>query len=414
MIIKKNIVLIIAAFATCVFANSLKAQVYNSIYSMYGLGQLSDNSFGINRSLGGTGIAFQSGRSVNYLNPASYIGIVPNSVILEAGVYGVNNKSKDRKDSQTTKDINFSYFSTSFYFAKWWTFSLGIVPLSSIDYEISSTAEIEGETGTYEKEYTGSGGLSRIYFGSSFKVYKGLLVGLNANFISGPNTLTETVVGNDNFEGYELETKRTVSDFYLDYGLQYFIKDNDWLYTVGLIYGGSKTLNTDVDVQFSYSDETIELEEDDDLDLKVPEKFGIGLSVKKGSNFRAGLDYEWNNWSSVDFSNPNLDTKNSSRFSLGVEYSPDQDYRASWWKRLYYRAGGNYKNSYLEIDNTRINSMGLTLGIGIPYDNTSMINLSVEYGEEGTLSNGLIKNTYWGFYLNVSLHQFWFQRLTTR
>ena len=67
----------------------------NSVYSMFGVGQIIDNSFGINKSLGGTGIAFQSGSSVNYLNPASYLGIPPNSFILEIGVYGIYNKSEN-------------------------------------------------------------------------------------------------------------------------------------------------------------------------------------------------------------------------------------------------------------------------------------------------------------------------------
>ena len=59
--------------------NSLFAQAVNSIYSMYGVGLTIDNNFGVNRAMGGTGIAFQSGRSVNYSNPASYLGIFPNS-----------------------------------------------------------------------------------------------------------------------------------------------------------------------------------------------------------------------------------------------------------------------------------------------------------------------------------------------
>ena len=51
--------------------------------------------------------------------------------------------------------------------------------------------------------------------------------------------------------------------------------------------------------------------------------------------------------------------------------------------------------------------MGINLGLGIPYDDTSIFNLSLEYGQEGTLSNGLIKNSYWVIYLSFSLYELW-------
>jgi len=76
MMNKKHIGVIITAFVIFLFTNSLKAQARKSVYSMFGVGQIIDNSFGVNKSLGGTGIAFQSGREINYINPASYIGIV--------------------------------------------------------------------------------------------------------------------------------------------------------------------------------------------------------------------------------------------------------------------------------------------------------------------------------------------------
>jgi len=408
MMNKKHIVVLITAFSTVIFVDSLTAQVKNSVYSMFGVGQIIDNSFGINKSLGGTGLAFQSGRSINYLNPASYLGIPPNSLNLELGVYGIYNRSKNKNTSQTDGDVNVSYSSASLYVTNWWAFSFGIVPFSSVDYEINSSDEIGGELTSFEKNFKGSGGLSRVYLGNSFKVYKGLAVGFNASYIFGPITQTETAVSNDSFTGYELKNQRTAHSFYLDYGLQYSISNNDWLYTIGLIYGANNKLNVSDDLEFTYDGTTSSLEQDEQLDITIPKKLGLGLALKKGNNFRAGFDYEWKNWSTINFSNPNLDTRNSNRFSIGAEYSPGQS--NDWLKSCFYRLGANYKNSYLEIDNTPINSTGINFGVGIPYNEINMINLSIEYGEEGTLSKGLIKNNYWVFYLNFSLHEFWLRR----
>jgi hypothetical protein len=408
MINKKYFAVYITIFTILIFAVSLTAQAKKSIYSIFGVGQVTDNSFGINKSLGGTGIAFLSGREMNYLNPASYIGIPPNSFNMELGVYGIYNRSENGSTSQTDANINVSYFSASLYFTKWWASVFGLAPFSYVDYEINSSDEIGGELTTFEKKFTGTGGLSRVFLGNSFKVYKGLSVGFNASYIFGPITQTETASSNDNFTGYELKNERIAHSIYLDYGVQYSYRNNDWQYTIGLIYGADKKLKSTDNLEFTHNGITSSLEQGEQLDITIPEKFGIGFSVKKGNNFRAGLDYEWNNWSNINFSNPNIDTKNSNRFSIGVEYTPGQKEKSL--KRLHYRLGANYKNSYLEIDNTQINSMAINFGLGIPFNEKDNVNISVEYGEEGTLSNGLIKNNYMVFYLNFSLHQFWTKR----
>ena len=402
---------LITLFFISVFTCFLNAQVKRSVYSMFGVGQLTDNSIGINKSLGGTGIAFQSGSSINYLNPASYLGIPPGSLAMELGLYGIYNISQKENTSQSAGNISISYFSASLYFTRWWAFSLGIIPFSSVYYVITSNSSINGELTSFKKEFKGSGGLNRVYFGNSFKVLDNLAVGFNASIIFGPITQTETALSSDNFTGYELKNERSASSFYLDYGIQYLIHKNNWLYTVGFVYGASTKINTSDVLQFTYNSTTDSLEQENVLDIKIPTKLGLGISVNKQNIFRAGFDYEWGGWSKINFSNPNLDTKNSNRFSIGVEYSPNINNRDNnLLSSLVYRFGANYKNSYMVIDKTPINSAGITLGIGIPFERFSMINFSLEYGREGTLNKGLVRNDYWTFYFNISLHELWLTR----
>ncbi len=409
---------IVSILSFCILCSSqlLNAQVRNSVYSMFGVGQLNDNSYGVNRSLGGTGIAFKSGRSINNLNPASYLG-ANSSFIMEVGVYGTYYKSENKYSYQTGGDINLSYFSASLYLTNWWTSSFGLVPFSSVNYEINSNDEIGGELVSFDKTYKGSGGFNRLYWGNSFKIFDGLSLGFNTSYIVGTITQSEIAASNESFNGYELINERTAYSLYFDYGLQYSIVDDDpttngqdWEYTVGLIYGTGKKLNTKDDLKFTYEGTTTSLDAKDQPSIKIPQKLGIGIAVKNGNNFRAGFDYEWSEWSNINFSNPNLDTKNSNRFSIGVEYFPGKDRDDSWFKEIYYRLGANYKSSYLKIENMPINSKGISFGVGIPYDYTSTINLSIEYGEEGTTSKGLIKNSYWQFYLNLSLPELWSSR----
>ncbi len=401
----KHSIFIIITFVNIISTNILQAQVENSVYSMFGVGQIVDISYGINRSLGGTGIAFQSGRSINYLNPASYLGLLPNSIVYEVGIYGIYNESKNKKISQTDGNINVSYFSVSLYLANWWAFNLGFFPYSFVNYKINSSVEISGEPNVYEKNYKGTGGLNRIYVGNSFKIYKGLSVGFNSSYMFGIITQTETAVSNGSFTGYELKNVSTAHSFYLDYGLQYSISNKNWLYTIGLIYGASKKLNWTEDLEFIYNGTGTPIEQEEKLNIKIPQKLGLGISIKN-KNFRAGFDYQWVNWGNNIYSNFTI--KNSNRFSVGIEYSPHQ--KDNMFMNLFYRLGANYKSSYLEIDNIPINSFGINFSVGIPYREADLINISIEYGEEGTLNEGLIKNYYWMLSFNFSLHEKWLSR----
>lgn len=405
MIIKKQLFIIIL-LSPLILINASRAQVKNSIYSICGIGQMIDYNYGINRLMGGTGIAFQSGLSINCVNPASYLGVPPSSFTIETGVYGIYNKSSDGNISQATGSINLSYLLANLYLTDRWALSFGILPISSIDYTVHSTDEVGGELTKYEKEYSGAGGLSQGYIGNSFKLLKGLTAGFNAAYILGNITKTEIGGGDNSYTEYTLENKQTVYGLYSDYGMQYSIERKGWLYTLGAIYGHNKTLNTVDDLNFTCNDTTIALTQDQQSDIKMPIKIGLGISMKKGNNFRIGLDYLWRNWENSSFSASAFKTRNSDRISIGLEFSPGKP-QLKDFERVYCRLGANYQNSYIEIDNIRIKSFGVNAGIGIPLKRNNNLNLSVEYGEEGTLYKDLVKNKYWSFYLFFSLHEFW-------
>ncbi len=385
--------------ATCL----VDAQVIKSPYSIFGVGELVDNNLGMNRSLAGTGIAFKSDRSINYLNPASYLGIPANSLILELGLYGFQSNSQQKNLHQIHRDINVSYTSVSLYLADRWALSLGILPFSRVNYEIKSTDIIGNELTSYEKTYTGTGGLSRIYIGNSFRVFDDLAAGFDLSYIGGTVTETESASGNNSLADYALENKLSLRTAYLDYGLQYSVPDHDWQYTFGVVYGASIQTYVSNEAQLTSGDSTTSLQQSDSPILKIPQKLGIGIAARSPS-FRVGVDYEWEDWSALRFSNSHFRTRNSNRCSLGLEYSPARSDDRS--RGISYRLGASYRLSYVYVDGMSINSWGMTLGTGIPFQTTNL-NVSIEYGEEGTLTNGLIKSRYWMFYVSLSLSEIW-------
>lgn len=400
---KKCIICATAALCLTVLPCSARAQVKESVYSIFGIGELLDNNLGLSRSLGGTGIAFQSGRAANYVNPASYLGLPRRSITIELGVCGIQNTAEDRNARQNHHDISFSYGALNCRAADWWAFSLGVFPYSHIAYEIRSTDAIGGERSRSEKTFKGSGGVSRLGYGNSFNVLEGLAVGFDLSYIAGSITETEGASGTNSLASYELKYDRTVRTFYVDYGVQYSVTNRGWSYTLGAIYGAPKELDLTDNLTLTSNGMAGSLDRADHSVIKIPQKFGLGASAQT-TGLRFGGDYEVDYWSAVRFSNSHFRAKDSRRYSCGVEYSPGATDGGP--EVMSYRLGGNFRSSYLEIDNTSINSFGIIVGAGI-FATVVHLNVSLEYGEEGTLRNGLVKNSYWMLYLSVSLRQEW-------
>ena len=57
----------------------------NSPLTRYGFGQLSDQSLGSNKAMGGIGIGLRSGLQINVSNPASYTAVDSLSFLFETG-----------------------------------------------------------------------------------------------------------------------------------------------------------------------------------------------------------------------------------------------------------------------------------------------------------------------------------------
>ena len=124
--------------------------------------------------------------------------------------------------------------------------------------------------------------------------------------------------------------------------------------------------------------------------------------MRKGF-FTAGFDFERSDWQEVEFSNVYFQTRNSNRYSFGVEF-PSFGLNKGTTKMWFYRFGGEYRQSYLLVNNTPINAGIFTVGAGIPLKGSlSTINVSLELGQIGTTNKGLIRERFIGIHLDMSL-----------
>lgn len=388
------------------------SQIMYSPYSIFGVGEIEHSGFGVNKALGGTGIAFSSAKNLNNINPASYSEIDSLNVLYEMGIYFRTSSYKYDNEIQTRNDGNIEYMAGGLRLSRIWSASIGIVPYSKIDYTIGSTDHINGEPIAYDKIFTGDGGINQFYFGNSFKLTNNLVIGFNASLLAGSITKTETAEATTDFRGYLVEYVQKVVCPYIDFGVQYSFKLKDDKITLGAIYGPGKELVTTSLVNISTPDLFYsEFEDIEDTDqFEIPQKFGVGIAYYKKDKWMFGFDYEKRNWETIDYSNPLLTTRNSERFSMGLEILPSRNTSKRGFSKLHYRFGANFNKSYLEIDNIPINSFALTAGIGIPLKKRlNMMNISLEYGQNGTMQNGLMKEKYLQINLSLSLRDIWFK-----
>ncbi len=385
----------------------------SSPYSIFGVGEINSKGNSLNASMGGVGIGLKSGIGLNNINPASYSGIDSLFFIYELGVSTRYSIYANKDQEQKSISGNLSSFAIGFQAKKWWGVSVGLTPFSSVGYNINTINNMNVDNTVYQNTYIGSGGINQIYMGNSFRLSKNISLGINLSYLFGTFDEDEQISFNIEETSFTITDQNHVKGLYLDYGIQIDYPMNKNKLTFGAIYGHKRYLSSSTDrtiydeinESYLYDEEGL----DNNENYIIPRKFGIGVAFSKEDLFKVALDYTLNQWSEIEFSNSDLNTQDSHKMALGIEYSPEGRYSSKIFKSWYYRLGGYYNRSYLKINQNSINSMALTMGFGIPVKrNLSMLNIGFEIGKNGTLDNGLLQENFYKMNINFSLQDIWF------
>jgi len=425
--LKKISVSLAIAITLLLLSPVLKAQDQNSSstsspYSRYGIGTLNGYSSGRSSAMGGIGIGSRYGYQINTGNPASYTAVDSMTFLMDFGVNSKHTIYQSDNLKNGSNEVNFNYLAFSFPVKKWWAAAFGVLPLSDKGYNI--LASQESTNGTALTTISGSGTLTKAFFGNAFNIGKHLSVGVNAWYLFG--TLSDSYYLNfpNDAASYDyLETnKLTVHNFGLTAGMQYTWKTkkkNQW--TLGVVFEPKQNMSSKYAVLqerelFRNSStnspiiDTIYHKEDTGSGLTLPQTYGAGLTYTYKNKIIIGADVYHQKWSEVQFlgtTSPYL--TNSTRYSSGFEITPDAYSIRNYWSRVQYRAGLFYEKSYLTINGEQINGYGVTMGLGMPFSRAlSSLNISAELGRLGTTQNNLIQESYAKFTVHLLLHDRWF------
>jgi len=420
---------VILIVATLLMGGILQAQsTINSPYSRYGLGELrGENVSAQMKGMGGISIGMNDPTMVNPSNPASYAVFDSLAFLIDAGIRANFVNLKTDQLSENSQSATLSYIMMGFPINKWWKTSLGILPYSKIGYNIDIVVDMsEYEFANILNELEGEGGINRLYWGNAFNIGKNLRLGIDSYYIFGNSSRNSTVHFMDslNIYGTKIETSTRGNDFIFDYGMQYDIHlgQSEDILTVGLTYANkfninatrkylSKTITGGYYGMVEETKDTVEYRPDEKGTILIPPKFGLGAVYKKPGKWLLGVDFEWQKWSDFEaFGVPDT-LFNTMRFAVGGEYTPNHTTISSIVKRMTYRAGVRYEQTYLSLNGHQVDEFGISFGLTFPIKKSkTTIDLGLEVGKRGTTKDKLIQENFFNINFGVSIQEHWFYK----
>ena len=430
--IKKLVIVLIAFFALQMHAQEGTA----SPYSFFGIGSLKFKGTVENRSMGGLSI-YSDSIHVNLRNPASYAGenlkIWNNESRPVKFTDGGSYSSLDLKtnaESDKTSTTTFDYFALSVPMGKF-GLGFGLMPYTSVGYKLESFDE-----GYLSNRYKGEGGLNKAFLGLGYQITKDLSFGLEAsyNFGNVQNSAIEFLYDAEgNIVQYQSrENNRSdLSGLNVNLGLSYKTMLSEKLQLItGLTYAPKSditsrntrsfstiVINSTTGQEFVINtiDADLEAQNLDVTDLSMPSRLSFGAGIGQPRKWFLGAEYTMQNTSK--FSNPIFSIDNAtfvdaSTIAFGGFFTPDYNSFSKYWKRVTYRAGVNFANTGLKINNEDITEFGMSFGVGLPVGGFfSNANMGFEFGKRGTTNQNLIQENFVNFQLSLSLNDRWFQKI---
>ncbi len=410
--------LLIGCFAT--FSSIAQIRIA-SPYSRFGIGDLADNNNAWNLSMGQTSFAIRSPYHINYGNPASYTAFDSLSFVFEGGFNADIVQLTSNAQSATRNYASLGYVLFGMPVTRWWKISFGLVPFSDVGYNVINLESYEG-IGQVARIYSGSGGINKFFWGNGFKPFKNLSIGFNISYLFG-NMQRESIVyfpDSAYFANVRVKNNITMNDIYFNYGIQYHARlKNNLRLTAGAVFAFESKMNAQADyiVQTffngpsgtEYLKDTLEFDEGVKGKVVIPLTFGVGFGLEKNEQWLFSIDYRWANWKNFTAFDLTDSLVNSQQISAGAEFLPDINSYNNYFKRIRYRIGFMYNNTYLKLRGKQLNEYALTLGFGLPLRGVkTALNLSVQAGMRGTTEANLIKETYLRFVIGFSIYERWF------
>lgn len=420
---KRYKIIISICFLILAAASATAQSSSNSPYTRYGFGQLSDQSFGNSKAMGGIAYGLRNGLHINASNPASYSAVDSLTFILDAGMSIQNANFKEGNVKTNAKNSAFDYIAMQFRLIKGLGLTAGFLPYSTVGYNMQKISPITtdeyGNNISSIVTFKGNGGLQQVFVGLGYQVFKNLSVGANISYLYGDLTHSASTAFNYTYATSSVRADMiSISDYKLDFGLQYtqnFGKKH--AVTLGGIYSSGHDMKGDgyrFKETYDYNS-TIQSQSVDTISnaFSLPTTWGIGATYVYDNRLTIGMDYTHQNWADTKFYNQKGSFQNRKKISVGAEYLPNPVGR-SYFNRIRYRVGAYYSDPYVKVNGMEgAREYGASFGFGLPlhlYHAKTILNISGQYVKVSPKTKGLLEENYLRINIGLTFNERWFAK----
>ena len=399
---------IVLLSAVLLFSAGLRAQnMSSSPYSRYAYGDMNENVPTGYRAMGGVGFGMRNNKAINPSQPASYTSCDTLTFMFDIAASVNWSRYEDAGGMKNKANGNLEYVTLQFpLFKRWIAMSVGLLPYSSVGYDISLSDSINSAY-HYVTNYTGTGNISQVYGGLSFNIMNWLALGANIYYMWGDlNHMRALEFKETGLNPTIQDEILSISDVRLRYGAQFFHTFGDHSFTLGAIYENKMKLNSQfILIETQTSDSIPIFKEGWDL----PMVWGVGASYNWDNRLTVGFDFERQCMASALYNGlPGKETglQDRNRYAFGVEYRHNPHGR-QYYERMIWRAGINVQDEYLASIGPR--KVTASIGFGFPlYTIGTVINTTFEYMHRGG-TPGLVDNSL-RVTIGASIAENWFMK----
>ena len=399
---------IVLLSAVLLFSAGLRAQnMSSSPYSRYAYGDMNENVPTGYRAMGGVGFGMRNNKAINPSQPASYTSCDTLTFMFDIAASVNWSRYEDAGGMKNKANGNLEYVTLQFpLFKRWIAMSVGLLPYSSVGYDISLSDSINSAY-HYVTNYTGTGNISQVYGGLSFNIMNWLALGANIYYMWGDlNHMRALEFKETGLNPTIQDEILSISDVRLRYGAQFFHTFGDHSFTLGAIYENKMKLNSQfILIETQTSDSIPIFKEGWDL----PMVWGVGASYNWDNRLTLGFDFERQCMASALYNGlPGKETglQDRNRYAFGVEYRHNPHGR-QYYERMIWRAGINVQDEYLASIGPR--KVTASIGFGFPlYTIGTVINTTFEYMHRGG-TPGLVDNSL-RVTIGASIAENWFMK----
>ncbi len=385
-----------------------------SPYSFFGIGEQKFKGTAENRAMGGMSV-YSDSIHLNFQNPASVAKLKLVNYALGGSYKYVTQITEAEKQNATS--TNLDYLAFGLPIGKFGA-SFGVLPFTAVGYKL----ELDSETIT--SQYTGEGGLNKVFLAIAYNITPEFSFGIDANYNFG-NIERKAIIQEEGLQlGTREVTRSSLLGFSFNFGAIYNTMLNDYLQ---LTTTATYSPGTDFTAQNSGTISSISVSDTgsilpvdfrvielDDSDITFPSQLTIGAGL--GSPKRWFLGAQYINLKTSNFNDPifNVGTvqfTDANKYRVGGFFVPNYNSLTSYWHRVVYRAGFRYEENGINVRGEDINEFGISFGVGLPIGRFySNLNIGFEIGSRGTTANGLVKENFFNTFLSISLNDKWFEK----